>query len=102
MPVFTLKDKTLLRGQCFVNGRWIDGAPGAAINVTNPATGEVIGTVPWLGAAETRVAIEAANIAYPAWRGRPAAERSALLRRWFELILENQEDLAVLMTAEQG
>ena len=100
--MFALKDKTLLRSQCHVNGKWIDGAPGAAINVTNPATGEVIGTVPWLGAAETRVAIEAANIAYPAWRGRPASERSALLRRWFELILENQEDLAVLMTAEQG
>lgn len=100
--MLALKDKTLLRGQCFVDGRWIDGAQGAAINVTNPATGEVIGTVPRLGAEETRAAIEAANRAYPAWRGRPAAERSGLLRRWFELILENQEDLAVLMTAEQG
>ena len=100
--MFALKDKTLLRSQCHVDGRWIDGAQGAAINVTNPATGEVIGTVPGLGAAETRSAIEAANRAWPAWRGRPAAERSALLRRWFELIVENQEDLAILMTAEQG
>ncbi len=100
--MFALKDKTLLRRQCFVDGRWIDGARGAVINVTNPATGQVIGTVPRLGAAETRTAIEAANRAYPAWRGRPAAERSSLLRRWFELILENREDLAVLMTAEQG
>jgi succinate-semialdehyde dehydrogenase/glutarate-semialdehyde dehydrogenase len=100
--MFTLKDKTLLRRQCYVNGQWIDAAEGGTIAVTNPATGEIIGTVPKLGATETRAAIEAANIAYPAWRGRTAAERSALLRRWFELILENQEDLAILMTAEQG
>jgi succinate-semialdehyde dehydrogenase/glutarate-semialdehyde dehydrogenase len=100
--MFTLKDKTLLRQQCYVNGQWIDAAEGGTITVTNPATSESIGTVPKLGAAETRAAIEAANSAYPAWRGRTAADRSALLRRWFELILKHQEDLAVLMTAEQG
>jgi succinate-semialdehyde dehydrogenase / glutarate-semialdehyde dehydrogenase len=100
--MFTLKDKTLLRQQCYLNGQWIDSAAGGTITVTNPATGEIIGTVPKLGATETRAAIEAANIAYPAWRGRTAAERSALLRRWFELMLEHQEDLAILMTAEQG
>jgi succinate-semialdehyde dehydrogenase/glutarate-semialdehyde dehydrogenase len=100
--VFTLNDKTLFRQQCYLNGRWIDGTDGGTITVTNPATGAIIGTVPKLGAAETRSAIEAANIVYPAWRGRSAAERSAFLRRWFELILEHQEDLAVLMTAEQG
>jgi succinate-semialdehyde dehydrogenase/glutarate-semialdehyde dehydrogenase len=97
-----LKDKTLLRQQCYVNGRWIDAAEGGTITVTNPATSESIGTVPKLGTTETRAAIEAANRAYPAWRGRTAADRSALLRRWFEIILEHQEDLAVLMTAEQG
>ena len=100
--MFTLKDKTLLCQQCHVNGQWIDAAEGGTVTVTNPATGEMIGTVPKLGAAETRAAIEAANVAYPAWRGRTAAERSALLRRWFELILEHREDLAILMTAEQG
>jgi succinate-semialdehyde dehydrogenase/glutarate-semialdehyde dehydrogenase len=100
--MFTLKDKTLLRRQCYVNGQWIDAEEGGTITVTNPATGVIIGTVPRLGAAETRAAIDAANVAYPAWRAKTAAERSALLRRWFELILGNQEDLAVLMTAEQG
>lgn len=100
--MFTLKDKTLLRQQCYLNGQWIDAAEGGTITVTNPATGEIIGTVPKLGAAETRAAIKAANIAYPTWRGRTAAERSAFLRRWFELMLEHQEDLAILMTAEQG
>lgn len=100
--MFTLKDKTLLRQQCYLNGQWIDAAEGGTITVTNPATGEIIGTVPKLGATETRAAIKAANIAYPAWRGRTAAERSAFLRRWFELMLEHQEDLAILMTAEQG
>lgn len=102
LPMFTLKDKTLLRQQCYINGQWVDGAEGGTINVTNPATGAIIGTVPNLGAAETRAAIVAANIAYSAWRGRTAAERSALLRLWFELILEHQDDLARLITAEQG
>jgi succinate-semialdehyde dehydrogenase/glutarate-semialdehyde dehydrogenase len=100
--MFTLKDKTLFRQQCYLNGRWIDAEDGRTIAVTNPATGAIIGTVPKLGAIETRTAIEAANSAYSAWRGRTAAERSALLRRWFELILEHQEDLAILITAEQG
>jgi succinate-semialdehyde dehydrogenase / glutarate-semialdehyde dehydrogenase len=100
--MFTLKDKTLLRRQCYVNGQWIDAAEGGTITVTNPATGDIIGTVPQLGKAETRSAIVAANSAYPAWRAKTAAERSAFLRRWFDLILENKEDLAHLMTAEQG
>ena len=100
--MFTLKDPTLLRTQCFIDGRWCDADNGEILTVTNPATGEIIGTVPKMGAAETRRAIEAANTAYPAWRARTAAERSSLLRRWFDLLLENQEDLAVIMTAEQG
>ena len=100
--MFTLKDPSLFRQQCYINGQWIDADSGGTINVTNPATGEIIGTIPKMGAAETRRAIEAANAAYPAWRARTAGERSAILRRWFELLLENQDDLAVLMTAEQG
>jgi succinate-semialdehyde dehydrogenase/glutarate-semialdehyde dehydrogenase len=97
-----LKDQTLFRQQCYINGQWLDADEGGTIPVNNPATGEIIGTVPKMGTAETRTAIEAANAAWPAWRARTAAERSAHLRRWFELMLENQEDLAILMTAEQG
>jgi len=100
--MFTLHDPALFRQQCYINGQWLDAADGGTIPVNNPATGEVIGLVPRMGAAETRSAIEAANAAFPAWRARTAADRSRLLRRWYELLLENQEDLAILMTAEQG
>lgn len=102
MPTFTLKDPTLLHQKCFIDGVWVDADSGATIPVTNPATGETIGTIPRMGAAETRRAIEAAHRAFPAWRARTAQERSTILRRWFELLLANQEDLAILMTAEQG
>lgn len=95
-----LQDPSLLRQQCYVDGRWIDAQ--RHIDVTNPATGERVGQVPLLGAGETRQAIEAANRALPAWRARTAKERSALLRKWFELLLANQDDLARIMTAEQG
>jgi succinate-semialdehyde dehydrogenase/glutarate-semialdehyde dehydrogenase len=98
----TLKDACLLRQQCYVNGEWCDADSKATFPVTNPATGEVIGHVPKMAAAETRRAIDAANAAWPAWRRKTAKERAAVLRRWFDLILENQEDLAVLMTLEQG
>ncbi len=97
-----LKDPSLLRQQCYLNGAWCDADNKAAFDVTNPATGEVIGQVPKMGAAETRRAIDAANAAFPAWRRKTAKERAAVLRRWFDLMLQNQEDLAVLMTAEQG
>jgi succinate-semialdehyde dehydrogenase / glutarate-semialdehyde dehydrogenase len=100
--MFQLKDPSLFRQQCFINGRWVDADSGETIAVTNPATGETIGTIPKMGAAETRRAITAANAAWPAWRSKTAAERSAILRRWSELLLANQEDLALLMTAEQG
>lgn len=100
--MFTLKDPALFRQQCYINGLWLDAVGAETIPVTNPATGETIGTVPKMGATETHDAIDAANAAYPDWRARTAAERSKLLRCWFELILENQEDLAILMTAEQG
>ncbi|WP_336333237.1 NADP-dependent succinate-semialdehyde dehydrogenase [Pseudomonas putida] len=97
-----LKDPQLFRQQAFIDGEWLDADSGQTINVTNPATGEVIGTVPKMGTAETRRAIEAADKALPAWRALTAKERSAKLRRWFELMIENQDDLARLMTTEQG
>jgi succinate-semialdehyde dehydrogenase/glutarate-semialdehyde dehydrogenase len=98
----TLKDPTLLRQQCYVDGGWIDADAGGKIDVTNPATGELIGTVPNAGAAETRRAIEAASRAFPAWAAKTAKERAAILRRWNDLMLANVDDLAALMTAEQG
>jgi succinate-semialdehyde dehydrogenase/glutarate-semialdehyde dehydrogenase len=97
-----LKDANLLRQKCYVNRAWIDADDGKTIPVRNPATGETLGTVPRLGEAETRRAVQAAAAAWTGWRRRTANERSAVLRRWFELVLANQEDLAVLMTAEQG
>ena len=100
--MLTLKDPSLLRQQCYVDGQWCDADDAGAIEVRNPATGEQIGTVPRMGAAETRRAIEAANAAWPAWRKKTARERSMILRKWYDLMLENADDLAVLMTAEQG
>lgn len=97
-----LKDAQLFRQQAYINGEWLDADNGQTIKVTNPATGEVIGTVPKMGTAETRRAIEAADKALPAWRALTAKERSNKLRRWFELMIENQDDLARLMTTEQG
>ncbi|MEQ8319297.1 MAG: NADP-dependent succinate-semialdehyde dehydrogenase [Rhodospirillales bacterium] len=97
-----LSDPKLFRQQCFIDGAWVDADSAETIDVTNPATGEKIGTVPKAGAAETRRAIEAANAAWPAWRARTAKERSVILRNWFNLMMENQEDLGILMTAEQG
>jgi succinate-semialdehyde dehydrogenase/glutarate-semialdehyde dehydrogenase len=100
--MLTLKDPTLLRQQSYINGQWCDADHGATITVTNPATGEQLGTVPKMGEAETRRAIEAANAAWPAWRKKTAKERAAILRKWNDLMLENADDLALLMTAEQG
>ncbi len=97
-----LKDPSLFRQQCYINGAWLDADSGKTIPVTNPATGEILGTVPNMGAAETRRAIEAANAAWPAWRAKTAKERSIILRRWFDLMMANQEDLAKILTAEQG
>ncbi len=97
-----LGDRSLFREQCYVNGGWIDARSGNAIEVDNPATGETIGTVPAFGREETRAAIEAADAAWRGWRSRPAKERAGLMRRWFELMMAYQDDLAVLMTSEQG
>ena len=97
-----LKDKNLFRQQCYINGQWTGADSGKTVDVTNPATGELLGTIPLMGAAETRRAIEAANAAWGAWRKKTAKERANILRKWFNLMMENQDDLAILMTAEQG
>jgi len=95
-----LRDPKLFRQACYVDGAWITGR--ATIDVDNPATGEIIGTVPKLGASETKGAIAAAALALPAWRKKTAKERANVMRRWFDLMMANQDDLATLMTTEQG
>jgi succinate-semialdehyde dehydrogenase/glutarate-semialdehyde dehydrogenase len=97
-----LKDPSLLRQQCYIDGQWLDAGTGGSKPVTNPANGAVLGTVPFMGAEETRAAIEAAAAAFPAWAARTAKDRATLLRRWYDLMLANADDLATLMTAEQG
>ena len=101
-PALQLKDPSLFRQQCYVDGKWVDADSKATLDVHNPADGSLIGTIPNMGGAETKRAIEAANAAWPAWRVKTAKERAIILRKWFELIMANQEDLAVLMTTEQG
>ena len=95
-----LRDPALLRDQAYVNGAWRGAA--TTFPVADPATGEILARVAELGAAETRRAIEAANAAWPAWRALTARRRASILRDWFELILANADDLALLMTLEQG
>ena len=97
-----LKDSNLFRQQAYVDGMWVDADSGQTIKVNNPATNEILGTVPKMGSGETRRAIEAANRALPAWSALTAKERSSKLRAWFELIIANKDDLARLMTLEQG
>ena len=97
-----LKDAHLFRQACYVDGAWVEGTGTGGIDVDNPATGEIIGTVPKLGRAETRQAIDAAARAFPAWRARTAKERATVMRRWFDLMMANQDDLTNLMTIEQG
>jgi succinate-semialdehyde dehydrogenase/glutarate-semialdehyde dehydrogenase len=96
-----MKNPELLRDACLIGGEWVK-AGTATLAVRNPASGELVGRVPNFGAAETRRAIEAAQAAFIPWRSKTAAERARILKRWFELMMENQEDLAQLMTAEQG
>ena len=97
-----LNDPGLLRQQAYLGGEWTDADDASTITVTNPATGETLGTVPHMGASETRRAIEAAEKAWPAWRRKTAKERAAILRRWYELMMQHADDLALLMTLEQG
>ena len=97
-----LQDPSLFRQANYIDGKWIEADDGATLTVRNPATGESIGTVPALGAAETRRAIEAAHKAQGPWRAMLAKERASILRRLFDLMLANTDDLAIIMTAEQG
>jgi len=97
-----LKDTTLFRQQAYIDGAWVDADNNQTFAVTNPANGDVLGAVPEMGRAETARAIAAADAALPAWRAKTAKERAGLLKKWFDLVMENQEDLARLMTAEQG
>ncbi|MFM9433877.1 succinate-semialdehyde dehydrogenase / glutarate-semialdehyde dehydrogenase [Janthinobacterium sp. CG_23.3] len=100
--MLNLKDPALLRQQCYIDGQWLNADSGERTEVKNPATGETMGSIPKMGAAETARAIAAANAAWPAWRKKSAKERAAILRKWNDLMLENADDLALIMTAEQG
>jgi len=100
--IVPLADGSLLRDQAYTGGRWCDADDGRTFAVANPATGEMLATVPRMGPAETRRAIDAAAEAFPEWRDRPAAERAALLRRMGDLMIEHRDDLALLLTLEQG
>ncbi|MCC0016558.1 MAG: NAD-dependent succinate-semialdehyde dehydrogenase [Rhodobiaceae bacterium] len=102
MAELKLRDASLLRDRCYVNGEWIAAASGKTIDVSNPSTGELVGKVPSLSAEETRLAINGAEAARADWASWTGKERAAVLRKWFELIMANQEDLGALMTAEQG
>jgi succinate-semialdehyde dehydrogenase/glutarate-semialdehyde dehydrogenase len=97
-----LSDARLFRQACYIDGAWTGADGRATIEVDNPATGEIVGTVPKLGRAETRTAIDAAARAFPGWRKKTAKERAIVMRRWFDLMMASQEDLALLMTTEQG
>ncbi len=97
-----LADSSLFRTQCHVDGRWIDADDGATFPIRNPATGATVGTVPDCGAPETRRAIDAASRAWPAWRDALAKDRCAIVRKWCELILQHADDLALILTTEQG
>lgn len=97
-----LKNPALFRSQAYIDGAWSGADDGSSFAVTNPADDSVLTSVPNQGVAETRRAIEAANAAWPAWRSKTAKERAVILRRWFDLMVENKDDLAKIMTAEQG
>ena len=102
MPKTHLNDLSLFRQQCYINGQWYHANSGKTVDVINPADGTVIATVPFLGAEETRMAIEKAQTAQIEWRSRLARERSNILHKWYELMIQNQQDLAIIMTMEQG
>jgi succinate-semialdehyde dehydrogenase/glutarate-semialdehyde dehydrogenase len=99
---FSLKDTKLFREQCYIDGQWASADSKKTFAVNNPASGETLGSVPDMGAAETKRAIEAAERAWPAWRAKTAKERAVILRKWYDLMMAAQEDLAQILTAEQG
>lgn len=100
--MLNLQNPALLRSQCYINGQWVAANSGKTLTIHNPANGEQIAQVPACGAEETRQAIAAAEAAWPAWRALTAVQRGRILRRWADLMLANQDDLALIMTAEQG
>src|SRR5205809_4234239 len=102
LPALPLRDPKLFREQCYIDGQWVGADAKKTLAVINPANGQALGTVPDLGAAETRRAIQAAERAWPAWRAKTAKERAVILRKWFDLMMASQDDLAQLLTAEQG
>src|SRR3989440_4353265 len=102
LPALPLKDPKLFREQCYVDGQWVGADSRKTLPVIDPATGQALGPVPALGPAGTRRAIAAAERAGPAWRAKTAKERAVILRKWFELMMASQDDLAQLLTAEQG
>ena len=97
-----VQNQELLRSQCYANGQWIENENGNRITVFDPATGEPVGSVPAMSGRETAAVIEAAHRAWPAWRALTAKERSRLLRRWYDLLVAHHQDLAAIMTMEQG
>ena len=100
--ILELNDPSLLRQRCYVDGAWADADDGATMPIVDPATGALVGTAPVFRAAETRRAIDVAERAFPGWRAKTAKERAAILRRWNDLMLANADDLARILTAEQG
>ena len=100
--MLNLKDPSLLRQQCYINGQWLDADSGQTIAVTNPATGETIAHVPKMGRAEAERAVAGAAEAFKSWKKKSAKERAGILRKWFDLMMANQDDLAVILTCEQG
>ncbi|MCP9759719.1 NADP-dependent succinate-semialdehyde dehydrogenase I [Aquitalea sp. S1-19] len=100
--MLNLKDPSLLKQQCYLNGEWLDADNGETIPVSNPATGEIIAQVPKMGRAEAERAVAAAADAFKLWKKKSAKERAVLLRRWFDLMMANQDDLGAILTAEQG
>ena len=102
LPALDLKDPKLFREQCYIDGAWVAADSKKTFSVDNPATGEVIGSVPDMAGAETKRAIEAADKAWPAWRAKTAKERAAILRKWFDLMMASQDDLGLILTTEQG
>jgi succinate-semialdehyde dehydrogenase/glutarate-semialdehyde dehydrogenase len=102
VEAINLKDRALLRTQAFIAGTWKNADDGSTFEVRNPATGGLVAAVPKMGSTETGRAIEAAKVAWRGWRTLPAKARAVVLRRWYELMIENVDDLAHIMTAEQG
>ena len=102
LPQLEIRDQRLFRQQCYVSGNWVDAEDHATLTVHNPADGSAIGTVPKLQAVDTRRAIKSAESAFPGWRRKSAQERSNILRRWYELCMQHQDDLGAILTAEQG